>query len=565
MRVTASLLVLTLAACSSNPSSQLKGLAAVSGTGAPAQAGVNAAGAAADGGSAGRQATVANAAVPDAAVTDASVADASAPDAAASEDAALPDSDDAGADPTPAPAPEPLPCAVQAALSSCTECHGIAPRYGAPMSLTNVADLKAPSRVDASQTVIQRVLARVNDDATPMPPAPRARLSMEKLAALQQWVTDGEPAATGSCEEPVPPPLGAAGSGGDSGYVPPENYPKPDDCESTFEIKAHGGTGLDDQTKFSVAAAPSLENNQYHCFYFAPPFDNEQSVLWYEPILDNIKHVHHWILYTTENATHESGTSAPCNATQPGAAYVAIWAPGANNTSIPSDVGLQLPTGPRAGLILELHYYNDSGEAQEDASGIRFCTGRADKRPHTAVTHQTGTEGICLQPNTEGSVTGRCAPRQDLGAAHIRGIWPHLHKLGRRMVVTIHRASGEDEVIHDQPFDFNNQVFYPKDIVFNPGDTLDTSCYYQNASNEQVHFGERTQDEMCYGFIMAWPPDSLAHAPAPASPFGGGLFGGIFGGGTSTPTGPIHRCVEDSSILQSCNGYADLPATPVAP
>ena len=48
------------------------------------------------------------------------------------------------------------------------------------------------------------------------------------------------------------------------------------------------------------------------------------------------------------------------------------WAPGANNVVVPSDTSLALPSGPNAGLILEVHYYNDSKTEQMDGSGLRF-------------------------------------------------------------------------------------------------------------------------------------------------------------------------------------------------
>ncbi|MDB4990158.1 MAG: hypothetical protein JWN04_5336 [Myxococcaceae bacterium] len=440
----------------------------------------------------------------------------------------------------------PLPCEIAAVLAPCTECHAQRPLFGAPMALSSWDDLHAPSSTEPREPVYRRVLERVSDDAMPMPPAPRERLKSAQLALLERWVAAGAPGATSAtgCDPQLAAPMVTVATTPEVAR-PPVYVPRPVDCESTYELKAHGGTGDDDRSEFTVSGAPALQNNQYQCFYFSPSFDSDQSVLWYEPILDNVAYLHHWVLYATEHATHASGTSGPCNITQPGASFVALWAPGANNTSIPADVGLQLPTGPKAGLILELHYYNASGLPLRDASGIRFCTGAASKRPHTAATHQTGTEGICLPPG-DSSVTGRCVPRTDLGASHIRGIWPHMHKLGRRMVVTVQRTGGTREVIHDQVFDFNSQVFYPKDVVINVGDTVDTTCYYSNDTNGQVHVGERTQDEMCYGFIMAWPPDSLASAPAPWSSWLGA-------------TGPAHRCVDNTSIARSCDGLADLP------
>ncbi|HVZ31845.1 MAG TPA: hypothetical protein VG963_05435, partial [Polyangiaceae bacterium] len=216
-----------------------------------------------------------------------------------------------------------------------------------------------------------------------------------------------------------------------------------------------------------------------------------------------------------------------------------------DNSTISKDVALQLPSGPNAGLILEVHYYNPTGSAQKDASGIRFCTGKKSARPHTATVHTLGSEAICIQPGAQQTVTGMCSPRTDMGDAHITGIWPHMHKIARRQTVIIHRSDGSSETIHDEPFSFNSQIFYPKDnVVVHPGDTVETRCGYQNDTSSEVHYGERTQDEMCYAFVLAWPAGSLANASTP---------------GLDTSTFSLNRCAEPLSILESCNGLADAP------
>lgn len=249
----------------------------------------------------------------------------------------------------------------------------------------------------------------------------------------------------------------------------------------------------------------------------------------------------------TDNATHSPGTSAACNASEAGSYFVAGWAPGADNVVVPSDTGLQLPSEPKAGLILELHYYNDSGAAQVDQSGLRFCTAPKTARAHVAAVHSTGSEGICVQPGAAQEVVGTCKPRTDMGDVHIIGVWPHMHKISRRQQLVVRRANGTTEVIHDAPFDFNAQIFYPKnDIVLHAGDTLDTHCFYQNTSTAAVHYGENTQNEMCYAFVMAWPAGALASAPS--------AFG-------TSNAYPLNRCADNLSILNSCNGAADAPVT----
>ena len=434
-----------------------------------------------------------------------------------------------------------LPCDVQAVLAEhCGNCHGSEVKYGAPFSLVTLADLLAPVKDQDNKKRIEVLLERVQDDAKPMPPAPAARLSKDEISTLKEWLSAGTKGSSDSCEG-----KGDAGARGDT-TLHVGDLPKPDDCEETFELKAHGGTSATDASKFKTASTPALQGNQYQCFYFDPPYGSDAGMYWFESILDNVANLHHWILYATDNKTHESGTTAGCNASEPNAYFVAGWAPGANNGAATPDVALDLPSGPKAGLILEVHYYNNTGSPVEDASGIRFCTGKKSGRPHLAAVHSLGSEGICIQPGASQDVTGTCEPRTDMGDVHITGVWPHMHKTARHMKVSIKRKDGSTEVIHDKPFDFNSQIFYPlKDVVLHSGDKVETTCSYKNDGTTQVHFGERTQDEMCYAFTAAWPAGALTNAPSP------------LGGGTSTESG--NRCADPLSILNSCNGISDRP------
>ena len=399
-----------------------------------------------------------------------------------------------------------LPCDVANVLAQhCWECHGETPSFGAPMPLTSWDALQRPAPSSPQNTTAELVLARVEDDVHPMPPAPHARLSVRDLATLTSWVEASTPRSTEQCANVM----------ADGEADPPERMP--DDCEQTLEFRAHGGTPRDDGSKFALDAHP-VDDNQHQCFYFDALYGADQGMLWYEPIVDNKPVLHHWVLYGVDKKTHENGTSAPCEATDLGSYALAGWAPGANNTVVPDDVALTLPSGPNAGLILQLHYYNSTGRPQDDASGIRLCTGAKNRRAHTAAIHMLDNQNICLAPGADTQVAGTCSPRTDMGDIHITGVWPHMHKLGRRMQLTINRVDGTKEIIHDTPFDFNAQVFYPQDsVVMHKGDTLETRCFFKNDTAKQVRFGELTQNEMCLAFVTAWPAGALADALSTAA------------------------------------------------
>jgi hypothetical protein len=80
------------------------------------------------------------------------------------------------------------------------------------------------------------------------------------------------------------------------------------------------------------------------------------------------------------------------------------------------------------------------------------------------------------------------------------------------------------------------------DVVVHPGDTLETRCFYENDTPDRAGFGEGTRDEMCYGFITAWPAGALVSGSDNLSSLRSDLS---------------DRCADPLSVLASCNGIAD--------
>ena len=404
------------------------------------------------------------------------------------------------------------------------------------MSLVTLQDLQA---VRSGRKVYEKVVERIQNDATPMPPAPYPRLSQADRDTIRNWANSGAPAGPGgSCD-------GTGGSGGSGGG----GVVAPADCQNTYELRAHGQPFAGDKTPFPIPTNGDL-GNKYMCFYFAPPYQAGSQAFYFDSLFDktNTKYLHHWLLYGIDNARAPHNTFAPCSAAEPNAYLLAGWAPGAQANVMRPEVGLGMPTGPNAQLILEVHYYNPNSELAVDSAGVKFCTAPANTRPHTAGVHFTGSEGICVEPQSTKTVSGECVHRGDMGDVHINAVWPHMHSTGRRMKIDILRANGAVENLHDAPFDFNSQISYQKgDVVLKPGDRMMTHCTFQNATSQRIHFGERTQDEMCFGFIVAWPAGALANHPLdPRLIIGGGLQ-------------PARRCLNPLGILESCNGLGDYP------
>lgn len=412
------------------------------------------------------------------------------------------------------------------------------------MGLVTYADFIAPSKKNPALPVYKVMQMRMHDMTNPMPPT--GMLPASDLATVDNWIAAGakdcgfglaatKPASTGAAGSgaTAAPPTGAtaptAPIGDISKYLsddgtyfkkePPGNMPVgPDapDAEFCFNLVAHGGQQslATDTTPFSV---PPSEF--YHKFQYQVPYTNNLVALSTKPIIDNTAVLHHWLLFHVLSDTGQDGQHADeLVGIQTGSELLSGWAPGGNPPALPPGVGEQIAP-PKGFMTLEFHYFNNTGMAQDDRSGVRIC-GTSKKPANVATLTWLGTESINVPPHAMGSATGNCTPgggsNQDI---HLVFASPHMHKLGVHMTTVINRKGGMPEMVVDNPFSFSDQREYALTNVVHPGDTLTTTCTWMNTTNSSVGFGESTTDEMCYNFILAYPANALPN------PLGGGLEG----------------------------------------
>jgi len=388
-----------------------------------------------------------------------------------------------------------LPCDVQAILQEhCADCHGAEPRYGAPMGLVNLEDMMGDAITDDSRAVWEVVLDRIHDDARPMPPA--GLMTDDERARLQAWVDDGHGITDEVCSDlPTPPVEEPSG---------PEHLP----CEPTHTFQAFGDEGAD-----SAYALNPEHSNLIQCFVFDSPFTEDGQALAFAPMVDDSRVLHHWIIFGTASDELTAGTSFDCTDDMPGdASFIAGWAPGGGNNVLPDDIGFAVP-GPGSKVLLQVHYWNVAGHADVlDQSGVAICASDEPVREHTAGVHILGALQIGIPPRSDShSISGDCTPILE-EPVHIMSSAPHMHNLGIGFQTEIFRGGDPDAaemLIELDQWDFNAQGSYPTPTVVYPGDTLRTTCTYRNPSDQTVSFGERTEDEMCFNFISAYPMDQL--------------------------------------------------------
>lgn len=403
--------------------------------------------------------------------------------------------------------------------AKCQSCHGATPLNGAPISLMTYADTQAHGVSNTTLLVWQAMQMRVHSTTmSVMPPRGQPALTSTELAALDAWFAAGAPAASQACtggsggSTMTGTGGSSAGSGGTGGTVAEGVGPQYLPCTPTHTIKAHA-TGSS-TAKYPV---PNPTNDFYACFNFKSPFAAGEQATAFAPIIDDARVIHHWILYGVNTPVTDGSITTGtvgCAATTLTSTHVSGWAPGGQNAVMDPDVGLVLDY---TSFVLQIHYNNQRYADGADASGVAFCT-TTTPRKNAAGIVPLGSMLFTIPANANDyPVNSNCTSLASDGTTPITviGASPHMHKLGTGFRTQhMHGATNMGDLVNIPlgTWSFDGQVNYPvarRQVL--PGDTLQTTCYYDNPNPAAVSFGTKTTDEMCFDFITVFPYGSANH------------------------------------------------------
>jgi hypothetical protein len=249
------------------------------------------------------------------------------------------------------------------------------------------------------------------------------------------------------------------------------------------QLRANGGNG---SGKFTVR-----KGQFYQDFMFTPTWKGDKQAVGFRAIVDNKTVLHHYIVYLN-------------------GAFLVGWSPGKNDHVMPSDIGVFMPSAGE--LKMTVHYYNEDGTGMEqDASGVEVCL-TSKKRPNTAAIMPFAANPAIPPGAQRLEIKSTCTVRSTEPVTIITSS-PHMHGLGVHAKLSVQRADGKTEMIHDKSFNFEEQTTWPINTVVNNGDRVTTTCVYTNDRGQRVGFGLNTEDEMCFNFALYYPMCGMTCLP----------------------------------------------------
>jgi hypothetical protein len=210
---------------------------------------------------------------------------------------------------------------------------------------------------------------------------------------------------------------------------------------------------------------------------------------------------HHTVLsFATGNAAGADGEQN-CSVSTLGMVMLYASGVGTDPLAFPSNVGVKISAGQQ--IHLNLHLFNAS---DQPLSGDTAILVKSQPAPTPMLAEMVFAGKFLFQipaNNQPFTTTGGCTVNSPYT---LFAVWPHQHRIGTHQKVELVRG-GTPQVLHDLPFDFNEQRYYIKSpmVSVQAGDQIRVTCTWVNDTGAIVRFGESSNDEMCFSGLYRYP------------------------------------------------------------
>ncbi|MBM4779834.1 MAG: monooxygenase [Archangiaceae bacterium] len=280
---------------------------------------------------------------------------------------------------------------------------------------------------------------------------------------------------------------------------------------------------------------PVTSPDDYRCFVFDLPFDDERFITGFGVRPDRRASVHHVVVFKVSadraqpmveaQAASTDGPGYPCfggpspavkgaKVTAKGLpSMVGIWAPGVEGVDFPAGTGIRLPPGSK--LVAQVHYNVQTPNPEADRSSITLeleptVTREAFMIPFGNPSWvQSGTMTIPARARdtahffrlSASTLTNR-ASKNVLSASEpveLLGQMLHMHTRGSWASFSVERASESVCALNIPAWDFHWQgmYFFEKPIVVQPSDEFRIECHFDNSGGDEALTGEKAPTTRC--------------------------------------------------------------------
>ncbi len=272
----------------------------------------------------------------------------------------------------------------------------------------------------------------------------------------------------------------------------------------TVQEIALEGADIEAVLPVAHAVTPQEDQNEYHCQILDNPFNSPTFITGFDALIDNPAVVHHLVLALDRDgdAAEESSESDlsdgwDCRTpiVEDDWTILHAWAPGMEPTAFTD--GLGVAVGPGDQLVLQVHYFGGPDQAgTPDQSGYRFRT--ADSVTTELRMQQVGPTGFSL-PAGVSSVEQTLDQEYPVDVT-LHGVIPHMHTLGQSYRSEIRDGATTTCLTGADHWDFGHQALYlyEEPVVWPQGSQMYNTCSYDNDTEDDVVFGEGTNQEMCF-------------------------------------------------------------------
>lgn len=250
-----------------------------------------------------------------------------------------------------------------------------------------------------------------------------------------------------------------------------------------------------DTDEYTVESGQEIE---YMCFTTHVPEGDKLYVAEVEPIYG--KAIHHLGVYQVLNPEEPEGTFNCPELTRDN--WMPMYGGGieSGTLTMPEGAALIVPGG--AQVLVQLHLLNTTSETVKDKARVilRFSDATDPVRAGIFGFDNRDLNIPALGNDVVQEQT--CSPiGRDMDVFAVFG---HMHQRGRKIEVSRGATPGE-EVLYTATWEFQDQPTVPANFHVSKDDTVHVRCWYDNPDSFDVHYGEKTENEMC-SFVFYYTP-----------------------------------------------------------